>query len=198
MSIEIIVYTKQLSDDLIPKIVSRLNDFDMDCEVYPGFSFNEHIGFLPFKFKFRSPPFEILTNKELVSGFELCVDNFNFEQEKLRSQPKLGLIQRLTGRKHPSHSLFSVDIDKRIKHCVKKVSFTWQVADSFEVRFASIVSAILSELTDGVCSYPADGVWYENQNFAEKTWGEVRAYETNILTERTLKFHEFTNWEDFR
>ena len=41
MSLDINVYTKTLSDDLIPKIVKRLNDYEMVVEVHPDFSFND-------------------------------------------------------------------------------------------------------------------------------------------------------------
>ena len=69
MSLDITVYTRQLSDDLIPKIQRRLNDFEMTCEIHPEFSFAGQTGFLPFKFQLTNPPFEILRNKALTSGF---------------------------------------------------------------------------------------------------------------------------------
>ena len=86
-------------------------------------------------------------------------------------------------------------IDKRLKDCNKAISFVWHVADSFELRFASLTSAVLTELIDGVCTYSADNIWYDNDGFVEKTWSEIKEYETTILTERDLKFHEFEKWE---
>ena len=194
MSLDITVYTRQLSDDLIPKIQKRLNDFEMTCEIHPEFSFADQTGFLPFKFQLTNPPFEILRNKILTTGFELYIEDFDFELEKSKVQPKPSLMDKLTGKKLPGRPLVSEEIDKRLRDCKKVVSFVWHVTDSFELRFASLVSAILTELTNGVCTYPADNIWYDNEGFVETTWQEMKDYETNLLKERDLKFHEFEKW----
>jgi hypothetical protein len=196
MSLEITVYTKQLSDDYIPKIIKRLNDFEMICETHPSFSFNDQTGFLPFKYRLTNPPFPILKDKELITGFELYISDFDLEQEKQKAKPKQNFIDKLLGKKQPDQPLFTTDIDNRLKDCKKAISFVWHVADSFELRFASLTSAILTELTDGVCTYPADDIWYENENFTEKTWQEIKEYETTLLKERDLNFHEFKGWDN--
>jgi hypothetical protein len=195
MSLDITVYTRQLRDDLVPKIQRRLNDFEMTCEIYPNFSFDEQTGFLPFKFKLTNPPFTVLRDKWLTSGFELYIDDFNFEEEKKKVQPKPSFMNKLTGKKLPETPLVNETIDARLTDCKKAVSFVWHVADSFELRFASLTSAILTELTDGVCTYSADNIWYDNEGFVEKTWSEIKEYENTILKERDLKFHEFEKWE---
>jgi hypothetical protein len=194
MSLDITVYTRDISDDLIPKIQRRLNDFEMICEMYPEFSFKEQTGFLSFKFQLTNPPFEILRDKVLTSGFELYIDDFDLENEKARSRSKLGLFQKFLGGKIAEKPLVSDSVDKRLKDCTKMVSFVWHVADSFEVRFASLTSAILTELTNGVCTYSADNIWYDNESFVEKTWIEIKEYETTLLKEKDLKFREFDRW----
>jgi hypothetical protein len=60
-------------------MISELNKFEMTCEIYPGFSFSKHSGFLPFKFRLSNPKLDILKNKDLVSGFELYVEDFEPE-----------------------------------------------------------------------------------------------------------------------
>ena len=35
MSLDLNVYVEKLSDELIPKIVKRLNDFEMNVEIHP-------------------------------------------------------------------------------------------------------------------------------------------------------------------
>ena len=193
MSLDLQVYTNKISDDLIPKIVSRLNTFEMICEVHPDFSFDNQTGYLPFKFQLTNPPFSILKGKTLTSGFELYIDDFDIEKEKQKLKPKQGFIDKLLGKKQDK-PFVSLEIDNRIKNFKKVVSFVWHVGDSFELRFASLTSAILTEFTNGVCCYPADGIWYDNENFVEKTWQEIKEYETTLLKERDLKFHEFENW----
>jgi hypothetical protein len=195
MSLDITVFSRQLGDDLIPKIQRRLNDFEMICEIYPNFSFNEHAGFLPFKFKLTNPPFEVLRDKWLTCGFELYIDDFDFEAEKRKVQTKRSFMDKLTGKKYPERPLENESIDLRLKDCKKSVMFVWHVADSFELRFASLTSAILTELTDGVCTYSSDNIWYDNKGFVEKTWSEIKEYENTLLKERDLKFHEFEKWD---
>lgn len=130
-----------------------------------------------------------------MSGFELYIDDFDFEEEKKKVQPKPSFLDKLTGKKLPDQPLVNEDVDKRLKDCKKVTSFVWHAADSFEVRFASLASAILTELTNGVCSYPADNIWYDNNGFVEKTWNEIKEYETTHLKERDLVFHEFEKWD---
>lgn len=196
MSLEITVYTKQLSDEYILEIVKRLNEFEMDCEADPNFSFNNHTGFLSFKYQLANPPFPILKDKELITGLEFYVSDFDIEQEKLKAKPRQSLIDKLFAKKQPDRPLFSPEIELRLKDCKKMISFVWHVVDSFELRFASLTSAILTELTNGVCTYPADDIWYDNKNFVEKTWQEIKEYETTLLKERDLKFHEFKGWNN--
>jgi hypothetical protein len=104
-------------------------------------------------------------------------------------------MDKLTGKKLPDQPLVNDEVDKRLKDCKKVVSFVWHAADSFELRFASLASAILTELTSGVCSYPADDIWYDNDGFVTKTWSEVKEYETTHLKEKDLVFHEFEKWD---
>lgn len=49
MSQSIDVYCKNLSAELVPKIVKRLNDFDMVVEIHPDFKLDQErdSGFVP-------------------------------------------------------------------------------------------------------------------------------------------------------
>ncbi|MBK8875456.1 MAG: hypothetical protein IPN13_16690 [Bacteroidetes bacterium] len=55
-----------------------------------------------------------------------------------------------------------------------------------------MTSAILTELTNGVCAYE-DETWYENKNIVDKAFQEVIEYE-HTLTEADLDFMEFDEW----
>ena len=180
MSLDIIVYCKQLSDDLIPKIVKRLNDYEMVVEVHPEFSFSDQTGFLPFKFKLTKPHLNILKEKELKSGFELYIEDFDLQSAKENLKPKLGFFDKLLGKKQPEIPFASEDIEKRLMECKKVVTFIWHAGDSFELRFASLTSAILTELTNGVCTYPADDIWYDNKNIVDEAFKEIKEYEQTL------------------
>ena len=193
MSLDLNVYCKELSDDLIPKIVKRLNQYEMIVEIHPDFSFTNQTGFLPFKFRLTDPPAEILKEKDLVSGFELYIDDFDLLSTKQALKPKLGFFDKLFGKKEHEVPFASPEIEKRLSDCQQLVSFIWHVGDSFELRFASLTSAILTELTDGVCCYPADNIWYDNRNIVEDAFTELKEYEKSLKQE-DIKFHEFEKW----
>lgn len=195
MSLDIIVYARQVNDDLIPKIVKRLNEFDMICEIHPEFSFNTQDGFLPFKFKLTNPQFEILKDKWLLSGFEIYIDEFDFQKELINVQPKVSFWNKLINNKAAQKPLVSDIIDARLKDCNKSITFVWHGVESFDQRFVTLTSAILTELVNGVCTYPADDIWYENDGFVESTWAEIKDYENTSLNEKNLKFIEFEKWD---
>jgi hypothetical protein len=194
MSLDINVYCKELSDDLIPKIIQRLNDYEMSVDIHPEFSFTTQTGFLSFKFRLTNSPLEALRNNQLISGFELYTNDFELqkEQENLKSKPRF--IDKILGKKQPDVFYASPEIDNRLQECQKIITFNWGFADSFELRFASLFSAILTELTNGVCSYPADNIWYNNNKIVDYAYSEVKQHE-ELLTEKTVRFHEFEGWD---
>lgn len=191
MSSNITVYTRHLSDNLIPEMRARLNGFEMVCEIHPEFSFHDQKGFLLFKFQLTNPPFDVLRDKVLASGFELFVDTFDIKEEK--NNRKHGLITRLFHKKQENEYLVSHEIDGRLRDCKYAVTFIWHPVDSFGFRFASLTSAILTELTSGVCTY-SQAIWYINENLVENVWNEVKQYETSLLKEKSLKYYLFEGW----
>jgi hypothetical protein len=195
MSQSIDVYCKSLSADLVPKMVKRLNDFDMVVEVHPDFSFNqqEDSGFLPFKFRFKDTHFNILKDKNFKSGFEIYIHDFDLEKTKVDLQPKQSLFDKLLGRQKTVVEYARPEIEKRLIDCTKVVSFVWNSGDSFEFRFAFLASAILTELTNGVCNDPANDIWYDNNYIVEQAYRESSAFEQTIK-ETELRFHEFDGW----
>lgn len=192
MSLAFNVYCKKVSDDIIPEIMKRLNDFDMVVSIHPDFKFDEGSGFLPFKFCLIKPHLDILRAKELKSGFELYIDGFDLESEKEKLKPKLSFFDKLLGKKRQEVSYATPDIEARLKDCKIAVSFVWHASDSFALRFTALTSAILTELTNGVCSYE-DEIWYENENIVDNAFKEITEYE-QTLTEANLDIIEFDEW----
>ncbi len=195
MSLDLNVYCKNLSVDLVPKIISRLNDFDMVVEVHPDFKLDQEndTGFVPFKFRLKNPYFEKLKNKDFKSGFEIYIDNFDLQKVKNDLIPKPSFFDKLLGKKQPEIEFAKPEIEKRLEDCNKVVTFVWHSNDTFELRFASMTSAILTELTNGVCCYPADDIWYDNKNIVEVAFKEASDYEKSIK-ERDFVTHEFDKW----
>lgn len=194
MSLTLKVYCKNVTEDMIPKIMERLNEFDMVASIHPAFKFDpvEDAGFLPFKFRLLKPRFDILKDKELKSGFEFYMTRFDLETEKDNLKPQLGFFDKLIGKKQHDVPYAPPDIEARLMDCKVAVSFVWHGSDSFALRFASLTSAVLTELTNGVCSYE-DETWYENQHIAANAFEDVTEYEQS-LTEAELDFMVFDEW----
>jgi hypothetical protein len=164
--------------------------------VHPDFRFDQtaDTGFVPFQFRLLEPHLEFLQDKELKSGFELYIADFDLQTEKAQSQtPPLTFFERLRGKQQPDNPFAPPEIERRLQDCKKVVTFTWSTADSFEFRFAALTSAILTELTDGVCFTTTDGVWHDATNIVPKTLQAVQDYEQNIQAP-DIQIHEFTEW----
>jgi hypothetical protein len=194
MSLSIIVYTRDIPVGIAPQLLKRLNEFDMVVEAHPEFTFDEtkDSGFIPFRFQFTGSTFDQLEGKHLMSGFELYIDSFNLAKAKEALSPKQGFFDKLLGRKKPEPPPFgSPEIEQRLKDCTKATSFVWHAGDSFQLRFAMLTSAIFTELTNGVCCYPDDDIWYKNDTIVSDAFEEVCNYEKSL----SLKFIEYAEFE---
>jgi hypothetical protein len=195
MSLDLSVYCKYISSDLVPKIVQRLNEFDMVVEIHPDFKLDQEndSGFVPFKFRLKTPYFEKFRDKDLKSGFEIYFDDFDLQKRKDELKPKHSFFKKLLGKKQQEVEFTTAEIEERLKDCKKVVTFVWRSSDTFELRFASMTSAILAELTNGVCCYHADDIWYNNTDIVEEAFKDALEYEKSIK-EKDFVFHEFDEW----
>ncbi|MBB3145515.1 hypothetical protein FHS21_001927 [Phyllobacterium trifolii] len=170
MSMEYWVHLNEISDDIIPDMISELNKFEMTCEIYPGFSFSKHSGFLPFKFRLSNPKLDILKNKDLVSGFELYVEDFEPEDA----------------------DWFSPEDLARLSEFKKTVSIRFAASDSFQLRFADLTSAVIAKLTGGPRSFDED-VDYDTSTIADKSWEDLKHWE-NSIADDDWRYYEFQGW----
>ena len=195
MSLDLNVYVEKIEDEIIPKWINRLNQFDMDCEIHPDFSFNDHSGFLPFKIKLKDPINKELADKILISGFELYKDEFDLQNELSHIQPKPTFFQKIFKKPVKIENYASPEIDTKLHKCIWVLTFNWGSHDSLELRMASLSSAIISELTNGICCYPADDIWYDNATIVQEAYNELKDYEKS-LTPIEWNVHEFEGWND--
>lgn len=193
MSLETNVYCKHLEDEFIPQIVNRLNEYEMIVETQPDFSFSDENNFWTFKFQLSNPPLDILKGKVLVSGVEIFISDFDLQTAKEQLKPKPGFWDKLLKKQQPEVKFCAPEVEKRLEDCAKVISFVWHAGDCFQFRFGTLTSAILTELTDGVCTYPADDIWYENKNIVDETYKEVLRYE-EYMKEKGIEFSEFDRW----
>ncbi len=193
MSLEMDTFVPSVADTHIPLWLSRMRELGMLCEIDPGFSFATHTGFLPFKLRIQDSAHTDLNGIDFMTGFEYYISDFSLEAAQQALEPKPSLLGGLFGKKPTAKPYASPEIDQYLKRCRKRLQFVWGSADLFELRMATVSSAVLAEITQGVSSYPADGVWYDRSNAAVQALSEARAYE-NSVKPKDLRTHRFETW----
>jgi len=188
-----LVYVPSIDDEIIPRWMGRINGLGMRCEIYPGFSFKSHTGFLPFRVILETAAHAKFQGTDYLTGYEFYASDFKLERELETINPKPGLFGKLFGKKRKPNCYVSQEIDRRLASCNKVLHFNWGSADTLELRMATLSSAILAEITNGVCCYPADTIWYSNERIVENTLKEVEEYEASLGTEE-WKLHRFEKW----
>ncbi|RMB56603.1 hypothetical protein EAX61_13435 [Dokdonia sinensis] len=143
MSLDLNVYVKKIDDSIIPKWIERMNQFDMECEIHPDFSFNDHSGFLPFKIRLNNPKNEELKDKEFISDFEFYKDEFDLQKELESLQPKKSFFQRLMNKSNKKVEYANTEIDSKLADCKFVLTFNWGSHNSLELRMSSLSSAIM-------------------------------------------------------
>ena len=177
MSMEYTVYTplQEISDEIIPALVSELNKFDMICEIHPDVSFANSPGFVPFKFRLDAIQFPEIAGKDLVSGVEISIYDFEADEQ--------------------GNPYFGSEEDSQQGQYNKIVSFHFTgVSDRFEFRFACLTSAVLTNLLNGIRS---DDDWNMSKGSAAivaEAWNEVKSYEEYCARELDIPYHEFEGW----
>jgi len=193
MSLDLNVYVKQIDNSIISKWIDRMNQFDMECEIHPDFSFNDHSGFLPFKIRLKNPKNQELKDKEFISGFEFYKDDFDLQKELESIQPKKSFFQKLLNKPTEKVEYVNPEVDSKLADYKLILTFNWGSHNSLELRMASLSSAIISELTSGICCYPADDIWYDNETIVHDAYKELLEYE-NSLKPTEWKMNEFEGW----
>jgi len=124
-----------------------------------------------------------------LSGFEIHIDDYNFEDVKKEEQPKKSFFSS------PKDDIVIVnkEIDSILIKCKKAITLRWGTQDTLELRMAVLSSAILLKIFKGVCYDPQEGLWYEHKGAFDKFLSEVNGFESTIKLSQ-WKLHEFERW----
>ncbi|BBH20463.1 hypothetical protein Back11_18080 [Paenibacillus baekrokdamisoli] len=182
MSYDLTVYLKALDDSKIQQWINEIKKFDMDVEIHPDFSFSNHSGFLPFKFTVIDCPNKRLNNIELMSGFELWINDYK-PTKNIKSFWKV-LFQK-------ERRLNS--IERKLKESSKEITFTASTQDSFEFRLAWYSAAALANIFDGVLSDPQEGIEIDGDQSINYAFEQVIKDE-KAISENEWRIHEFKEW----
>ena len=203
------IYTKDISIDLIPRIKKRFKDFKMDIEFHPNFKFDQKkdVGFLPIKLNVDSG-FSKQYDKidfEILTGFEIYFNNYDYEEElsenkKYETLPeKKSFFSNLFGKKKTefSENYFIADeeLDKLLKFCDKDIFINFKSHNKSELRVSLLFAAFLAELTNGIIFDPQNGRYLNGQQAIETFILEIEDYE-NSFSENEFKVNKFEKWSN--
>ena len=191
MSMTYKVFFSEIDDSKIQEWIDELNKLEMSYEIHPQFSFKAQNGFLPFKINIKKHSHEALLDKEYLTGFEYYFDDFNLEDHQKSKEQ--GFFQKLLKKPIERLPFHSPEVDSKLRDKKYVAYFVFGISDTFELRMASLASATLSKICNGLCCYADDDLWYDNGNIVQGALRDVSEYEKS-LKEREFRLHEFEHW----
>lgn len=207
MGMNLSVYTKNLSSELIPQIVNKFSEYHMLIELHPDFSFDEgkDQGFLPIKLKMM-PGYSTVYDKmdyDISSGFELIFSDYDYEEDLKSVQDHSAVenrsfISKLFGgakkpKSTPDSFVAGKEKDELLRNCNKYILLDWKSWNKSELRVSLFFAAILALLTDGVVYDPQVGRFLTGPEALASFPKEVEEYERSFISEE-FTVDRFEGW----
>jgi hypothetical protein len=187
MGMDLNVYTKGLTRDLLPLIKKRFADFSMDIEFHPDFQLDEETdsGFCPIKLKMHQGQSNLYDNfgQDVLTGFELIFDNYDYE----------GQLKEIREDDPQEYFVANQEIDEMLKQCNKELIVNWHSENKSELRVSLFFCAVLAELTNGVLYDPQRGRNLTGQQALVDFPSEIEEYERSFKQEHFTLF-KFEEW----
>ena len=175
MGMDINVYTKELSPELIPKIQKGFRTFKWTLSFILNLYLTNRAtqAFCQLNLKVRPGQSEKY-NKidfDIMTGFELLFSDYDYHQELENSHPKpakhKSFLSKVFGNnKDVTSSINFVadkELDKLLRDCNVDLTLNWKSWNKSELRISLFFAAILAELTDGVIYDPQNGRYLSGQ-----------------------------------
>lgn len=205
MGLDINVFSKGISSEVVPIIKKRFLDYNMEIEFHPDFKFDEKSdnGFLPIKItgnKGFSKLYESI-DFEIITGFELLFGDYNYETALNESNEwteisKKSIISRLFKSEQKSKKpnfIVNEYIDSFLKNCKKDYLISWQTHNKSELRISLFFAAFLAELSDGVIYDPQNNRYLTGEEALKTFPTEILEYEESF-TQENFKVERFDEW----
>ncbi len=154
------VFLKEFSPDLWPNVIEKLNTFDIYCIInQSGAKLNPLE--VEFRFRFNGNKAVLLKNQVLTTKIQFHIEKFC----------RTGVY---VGQNFP--------LEKLIKEANYVLTLGWDVEDFFSLRFALLISAIITEKFDGICYSPSSGLWQGKGTIIDDAFKEVISFEKLVFT----------------
>jgi hypothetical protein len=205
---DISIYVKEFSFDLISKIKNRFKDFHMEIEFHPNFRFDSKndSGFCPVKLKLLSGYSKMYDeiDYDILSGFELFFADFDYDEELNEAKELIipvrtgSFFSNLFRTKEPSQNppiIFLADeqTDDKLKRCKTKIILNCKSWNKSELRVSLFFVAILAELTEGVVYDTYNGRYLSGKEALETFPIEIEEYEESF-TKDEFTVYKFEGW----
>ena len=187
MSIDYIVYTKDITSFSIKNCEKYISSLGLDIEIHPEYEPFSHTGFLPIRLygNFIS---EIFNEKSFLSGFEICLNQY---RPIPAAKTQMGLFKKIFEKKVSQQQ---IPLDNAIKDASHYFSITCSSADSFERLLSYAFSAYLCKYCSAIFDDPQTSRFLDNEDLLVT---EVNAIIDNLkimCQNKQLLTHNFIAW----
>lgn len=174
-----VYWSRTLEADLLVKWRESLIQQGLECEFFPGFSFQSWSGgFFPVCLKVLSsssfPQIHRYGNSPILSGFELS-------------------ILKLT-RKTVPHGL-ARDLTKRLVTGFQATFYTASGRSVADLRLQCLAAATLANIFDGFYHDPQQGKIFQGAQALREAHQEAESFENSPLPEASWILRPFPGWE---
>lgn len=199
---DLTIYTKNLTNDLLPLIVKRFNDYGITIEFHPEFKFDidEDNGFLPVKFRLNKGISAHYDQYDffLLSGFEIYFSLYDYIEDLKNAQEntqlKKGFFSKLFKANKPHVEFIeNEEIDNLLKSCNQYVNLHFSSRNKSELRISLLFATILIELTNGVIYDTYHGRFLNTFQALETIPIEILDYE-NSFSVQEFSVDRFEKW----
>jgi len=196
------IYCKKIEATILPKIVKRFKDFNIDIQFHPEFKFDidKDNGFLPVKFKIEKGESKNYDQYDcyLLSGFEIYFSTYDYSEELMDIQEtnnrSEGFFSKLfKSKKNHIKYIESEEIDNLLIKCNQSLNVHFSMRNKSELRISLLFAAILIELTNGVIYDTYHGRFLDHSHAMETIPIEILEYE-NSFTASEFYVDRFEKW----
>ncbi|ARS40381.1 hypothetical protein CA265_12230 [Sphingobacteriaceae bacterium GW460-11-11-14-LB5] len=172
MSAYINVYADSITDDLIPEILKRLNEHEKKLTIEPVFSLRPSATTLSITFVWDKEGLSIFNGVTLNRTFKISIKSFELKEfkqkilkDKIVNNSYSLRIRGMFGKKKKKFTKLlelSSAVEVQLQHCHKVFSIKYHHGDVFEKYHATLLGAVITEITGGICHFTHKDIWYDS------------------------------------
>jgi hypothetical protein len=180
MSLTFTVYCNHISEEIFQNAFKKIDDYGTISEVRPNMKWMESDGYVLIKFQLINPD-TALKGKNLLSGFELLIGKLDPEELQETQELYDELDSNNQGESFENYSM--------------QIIFIYGGSNCFEMRYAMLMSSILSEMTNGFWICSEEMTFIKNKKITKKDIKNLSHWE--LIDIKEGRYEEFSSWEEY-